>query len=116
MPRQNKMRNMDKKSIDPIKNEVTKIFNGLRYRPSGNIDQTILEKVHQIQPRLRRNLKYRDPKLLVPLIIYVYFRLFGYYLDKSQLLRVSYISKADFIIFLKQLYKYLSERFSKGDI
>ena len=87
--------------------EISKIFIGLNLFTFEGSQQIILEKFKNIQPKLHENNKYRDPKLLIPIIIYVYFRLFGYKINKSDLLAVSNISSADFNDFIMQLKKYL---------
>ena len=86
--------------------EITKKFIGLHLITFEGSQQTILERFKKIQPKLRENNKYRDPKLLIPLIIYVYFHLFGHKIDKSDLLSVSEISSADFNDFIIQLKRY----------
>jgi len=88
--------------------EITKIFIGLHLFTFRGSQQTILEKFAKIQPKLHENNKYRDPKLLIVIIIYVYFRLFGHKINKSDLLAVSNISSADFNDFIMQLKKYLT--------
>ena len=88
--------------------EISKIFIGLNLFTFEGSQQIILEKFKKIQSKLRGNNKYRDPKLLIPIIIYVYFRLFDHKIDKSDLLAVSEISRADFNDFIMQLKKYLT--------
>ena len=88
--------------------EISKIFIDLNLFTFEGSQQTILEKFAKIQPKLHENNKYRDPKLLIPIIIYVYFRLFGHKINKSDLLAVSNISSADFNDFIMQLKKYLT--------
>jgi len=88
--------------------EISKIFIGLKLFTFEGSQQTILERFAKIQPKLHENNKYRDPKLLIPIIIYVYFPLFGHKIDKSDLLAVSEISRADFNDFIMQLKNYLT--------
>lgn len=88
--------------------EISKIFIGLNLFTFEVLQQTIFEKYKKIQPKLHENNKYRDPKLLIPIIIYVYLRLFDHKINKSDLLAVSEISRADFNDFIIQLKKYLT--------
>jgi len=99
---------MENNSEQNVEIEIHNIFNGLRTVIFENFKNIILDKFYKIQPKFRKKSKYRDPKLLIPLIFYIYFRIYGYKITKSQLLAVSQISSTDFNDFLVQVRNYLS--------
>lgn len=95
-------------SMHIAKSEISKIIIGLNLFAFEDFKKIILEKYAMISEKLRRTTKYRDPRLLIPLIIYTYLRLNDHKISKSQLLSVSHISSADFNDFIMQLKNYLS--------
>ena len=102
------MRNTQKNSIQSAESEIVKILKGLQFDTFESEKEIILEKFQVIRPKFHKDIKYRNPKLLVPIIIYLYFLLFERKINKSDLLAVSKISRADFNDFIMQLKKYLT--------
>ena len=88
--------------------EISKIIIGLNLFTFEGFKKIILDKYAMISEKLRETTKYRDPRVLIPLIIYIYLRLNDHKISKSQLLSVSHISSADFNDFILQLQNYLS--------
>ena len=95
-------------SIQTAESEANKIFNGLHLFTFESEKKIVLVKFNLIQPKFLENTKYRDPKLLIPIIIYLCFLLFNHKINKSDLLSVSTISRTDFNDFILQLKKYLT--------
>ncbi len=89
------------------KREISTISRGLNLDILRDHDQIILEIYKTVFPVFRKHSKYRFPANLVPLIIFIYFRLHDLIITKSQLLSVSRISIADFNDFIMQLIIYL---------
>ena len=106
--RRKMMRPTQNNSNQSAESEIAKIFISLHLFTFGVLQQIILEKFNEIQPKLHENNKYRYPKLLIPIIIYIYFHLFDHKINKSDLLAVSEISRADFNDFIMQLKKYFT--------
>ena len=86
---------------------IAKTFNGLNLEKSRDLQELILEKVELIHSRLRKGSRYRNPHFLVPLVIFVHFRLNDIDITKSKLLAVSEVSRTDFNDFMMQLKNYL---------
>lgn len=104
------MSNIQNNSVQTAESETHKIFNGLHLFTFESEKQIILEKFLVIQPKFPENFKYWNPKLLIPIIIYLCFLLFGHKIDKSKLLAVSAINTTDFNDFILQLKKYFTRK------
>ena len=95
-------------SVQIAESEANKIFNGLHLFTFESEKKMVLVKFSLIQPKFHENFKYWNPKLLIPIVIYLCFLLFGHKINKSDLLAVSTISRADFNNFILQLKRYLT--------
>ena len=63
----------------------------------------IFKKVIEIRSKLGIGTKYRNPEKLVPIVIYLFFKLKGKTIDKHKILEVSAITKKEFHSFLLQI-------------
>ncbi len=91
--------------------EVSKILNGLGYSKYKYLKEIILKKYNLIYPKFRTESKYRNPKILIPLIVYFYFRLHDINIEKSKLLTVSEILNSDINSFIIQIKRFLSKNY-----
>ena len=96
--------NIMRKKMEEV---IAKTLSGLNLAKSRDLQELILEKVELIHSRLRKGSKYRNPHFIVPLVIFVHFRLNDIDITKSKLLAVSEVSRTDFNDFMMQLKNYL---------
>ncbi len=80
-----------------IKVEAKRILTALGFDLSDV--SLILRKVKQIRVKLGKGTKYRSPEMLVPCVIYAYFKEINKPISEKELLEVSKISKNDFNAF-----------------
>jgi len=90
--------------------EIGKIFNSFHLDNFKHSKQKIIEKFLIIQSKLRVSTKYRNPAILIPLIIYIYFILNDHKVSKSDIVAVSELSSTDFNDFILQLKNYLMRK------
>lgn len=88
--------------------EIEKIFNSLQLDTLEKEKNIILKKFQKIQPAISKTSKYRDPKRLIPIIIYIYRYIIGHKINKSDLISVSQITSKEFNDFILQLSRYIS--------
>ncbi len=93
--------------IYAAKREMSYISKGLRPDILRDHNKTILKIFKNLFPVFRKNSKYGFPANLIPLIIFIYFRLHGLVITKSQLLLSSHINFVDFNDFILQFINYL---------
>ncbi len=89
--------------------EISRIFNDLQLFTFESSKNVIYVKFLLIYPVLRKRSRYKNTKRLIPILFYLCLWLVGLKIDKSDLLAVSHITKADFNNFLMQLKKYLNK-------
>jgi len=65
--------------------------------------EAIYKKVIEIRSKLGVGTKYRNPEKLVPIIIYLFFKLKGKTINKHEILEISNITKKEFHSFLLQI-------------
>ncbi len=80
-----------------IKAETKRILNALSF-PSSDLN-LIVRKVKQIRTNLGKGTKYRSSEMLVPCVVYAYYKEVGKPISEKELLEVSKISKNDFNAF-----------------
>ncbi len=90
--------------------EMSYISRGLDLDILRDHNQIILEIYNNLFSVFRKRSKYRLPANLIPLIIFIYFRLRNLVITKSQLLLASHTTNADFNDFIMQLQNYLTRR------
>ncbi|KKM05875.1 hypothetical protein LCGC14_1749680 [marine sediment metagenome] len=93
--------------IYAAKREISHISRDLIIDTLSDHNKIILEIYKTIFPVLRKNSKYRLPTNLIPLIIFIYFRLHDLVITKSQIISESRISFSDFNDFIMQLIIFL---------
>ncbi|MFX1356705.1 MAG: hypothetical protein ACFFA8_05410 [Promethearchaeota archaeon] len=91
-----------KKAVDRnVRIEIKRILTNLRI-PLSFVD-AIYKKVIEIRSKLGVGTKYRNPEKLVPIIIYLFFKLKGKTINKHEILEVSKTTKKEFHSFLLQI-------------
>ncbi len=93
--------------IYTAKKKMSFISTGLNLDTLRDHNQIILEIYTNLYPVFRERSKYRLPVNLIPLIIFIYFRLNDFVITKSQIISESRISFSDFNDFILQLINYL---------
>ncbi len=93
--------------IYAAKREMSIISRGLDLDILRDQNQIILEIYTNLYPVFREKSKYRLPVNLIPLIIFIYFRLNDFVITKSQIISESRIYFSDFNDFILQLVNYL---------
>ena len=93
------------------KSEISNILNSLGYSENRGLKEIILKKYNLIYPKFKIGSKYRNPKILIPLIVYFYFRLHDINFKKSKLLAVSEILNSDINSFTLQIKRFLSKNY-----
>lgn len=99
--------NITKKKMEKI---ITRTFKDLNLEKRRDLHEVILEKVELMHSRLRKGCTYRKPRILVPLAMFIHFRLNDIDITKSELLAVSEVSRTDVNDFLMQLKNYLRRK------
>ena len=66
----------------------------------------LVTKLTVIRNVLQKNVRYRDPMKLAPIVIYLYYRYMGVYINKEELLRHSHLSRKYFEAFVFQILRY----------
>ena len=77
--------------------ETKRILTALGF-PSSDTEE-IVRKVSQIRNKLGKGTKYRSPEMIVPCVIYAYYKENNKPISEKELLKVSKISKNDFNAF-----------------
>ena len=74
-----------------------------------NFSDVIFKKVLEIRSKLGKGTKYRNPEKLVPIVIYLFFKLKGKTINKYELVEVSPITKKELHSFLLQINTFLPQ-------
>lgn len=81
--------------------EINRILTALQLPLS--FSDAIFKRVITIRSKLGAGTKYRNPEKLVPIVMYLFFKLKGKTINKHEILEVSNITKKEFNSFLLQL-------------
>ncbi|MFX1502940.1 MAG: hypothetical protein ACFFDH_18415 [Promethearchaeota archaeon] len=104
----------NKKRINKIaKIEIRRIFKGLQLKGFKKEKRYIFSKFKKIYPAFHQHPKYRNPKLLIPIIIYFYLRILDHRINKLELIEIAGISSVDFNSLPQRLKEYIERKNNK---
>lgn len=93
--------------IEVAQKEINRIIEILKLNFTIEMKKKILDITIKIRKRLGKGTKYRNVEKLIPIILYVYCKLYHISINYKELLEVSKIEKREFFSFLKQINSFL---------